>query len=80
MFQYGHVIALNIVQVANNGAQFQTIPKEMSCLAGVPIGKYNGVFCFNSMAKSEPSAFVQKCDIRALNMGVYRNDPVCIAK
>lgn len=80
MFQYGHVIAANIVQVANNGAQFQSIPKEMSCLAGIPIGKTRGIFCFNSMAKPEPNAFAQKCEIRETNMGVYRNDPAMIAK
>lgn len=78
MFQYGHVISANML--AKDGSELLSIPKEMCALAGIPIGRTHGIFCFNAMATADPTAFAQKCDIRATNMGVYKNDAEMILK
>jgi hypothetical protein len=40
----------------------------------VPLGKSNGLMCFNKMAAEEKTCYTQKSALRDRMMGVLRND------
>lgn len=58
----------------NEGANFMDIPSNMNKINGIPLGKKNGIICFNKMVDVSNDAFEQKEGLRNRAMGVYRNE------
>jgi hypothetical protein len=58
----------------NEGANFMDIPEDMHKINAIPLGKNNGVLCFNKMVASKNDCMKDKMDLRDRFIGVLRNE------
>lgn len=82
MYQYAHVVALNILAVAKGGAASMDIPSALQFhkMQFIPLGTKNGLACFNNAVSVKNDAHNEKLKIINMTMGCLKGDPKAFAE